>query len=101
MSRSVRVAARGEIGLGEFRGFELEGTKLVVYNVDGVLYATSGTCAHNGGPLAQGLLEDHLVTCPWHAWEFDVRTGRAVYDPRVCVATYAVRVEGDDVFVEI
>jgi nitrite reductase/ring-hydroxylating ferredoxin subunit len=75
--------------------------RIVVYNVGGSYFATDERCAHQGGPLGEGLLEGSVVTCPWHAWQFDVRTGQAIYDPGVCVRTYPVRVEGDDIFVEV
>jgi 3-phenylpropionate/trans-cinnamate dioxygenase ferredoxin component len=101
MSKSIKVAARGEIAPGDFRCVEVDGKKVVVYNVEGTFYATDNTCAHNGGPLGQGLFEGNLVTCPWHAFQFDVRTGEAVYDPNLRVATFPTRVEGDDVLIEV
>jgi 3-phenylpropionate/trans-cinnamate dioxygenase ferredoxin subunit len=41
--------------------------------------------------------EDEVLKCPWHQWEFDIRTGNALYDPRLRVRTYEVAQEGDDV----
>ena len=41
----------------------------------GEFYAIEGVCPHRGAPLAYGALHEHTVVCPWHAWEFDCRTG--------------------------
>jgi nitrite reductase (NADH) small subunit len=80
---------------------EIAGRRLVVYNVEGGFYATGATCAHQGGPLGDGLLDGCVVTCPWHAWQFDIRTGESLYDPGVAVPTHSVTLEGDDVLVEV
>ena len=41
--------------------------------------------------------EGEVLKCPWHQWEFDIRTGHAIYDPRLRVRTYEVLQEGEDV----
>lgn len=92
---------RDELGPGRFRCVLVEGQKIILYNVEGTFYATSATCAHLGGPLDQGLFQDGVVTCPWHGWQFDVRTGESTYDPGRSVATYPVKVVGDDLLVEV
>ena len=88
-----------------------------VYNVDGELFALRNVCPHEGAPLCRGPQRalvraeqrpggryqyvydrpGEIVVCPWHEWEFDVRTGRALHDPRQRVKTYRVAAEGDDV----
>jgi len=72
-----------------------------VCNLGGKLSALSGVCIHRGGPLGQGQLHDGRVVCPYHLWEFDCRTGEYDYDPSQRVATYEVRLEGDDVLLMI
>ena len=57
-------------------------------------------CTHDGGPLAEGKLNDHVIVCPRHGAEFDVRDGRALSMPAVTPApTYEVKVEGEDIFI--
>ena len=74
--------------------------RLAVCNVDGEFYAIEDVCTHDGGSLDQGELEGEEIECPRHGARFDVRTGRATLMPAVMpVQTYAVRVEGDDLFV--
>jgi nitrite reductase (NADH) small subunit len=77
------------------------GGKLCVANIDGKFYAMDNDCPHRLGPLGEGTLEDGLVLCPWHAWGFDPKTGTCREFPQAHVRTYPVRVEGNDLLVEI
>jgi nitrite reductase/ring-hydroxylating ferredoxin subunit len=118
-----------------------DGPEVGIFNVGGELRALKNTCPHHGGPLCEGVVagtstarfapsrrpqidwndgETIVVRCPWHGWEFDMRTGVAVCGPRIRTATYPVElgspadgdvpgpaeifpvdVEGDVVIVEV
>jgi nitrite reductase/ring-hydroxylating ferredoxin subunit len=67
----------------------------------GEIRALSGICIHQGGPLGQGQIHQGRVVCPYHLWEFDCRTGEYDYDPAKRVATFEVRVEGDEIFLQV
>jgi nitrite reductase/ring-hydroxylating ferredoxin subunit len=97
----VKVAEVGEVDDGQARVVEAEGRTLALFNVDGTLYALDNSCAHRGGPLGEGDLEGRIVTCPWHAWRWDVTTGANANNPAVKMACYPVRVEQDGIFVEL
>ena len=101
MSAPVSVCRRDALAPGGFRCVEVGGTRILLYDVSGVLHATSATCAHLGGPLDMGVFEEGIVTCPWHGWQFDVRTGESVYDPGRRITTYPVSVVGDEILVEV
>ena len=101
MASAFNLCRKDEVGPGAFRCVEVGGIRIIVYNLSGAFYATTATCAHLGGPLDEGLFEEGVVTCPWHGWQFDVRTGESIYDPGRSVATYPVSVVGDDVLVEV
>ena len=58
-------------------------------------------CLHRGGPLCEGFIENNVVTCPWHGWSYEIRTGTMVQDPRVGVSTHEVRVDGDVISVRL
>jgi nitrite reductase/ring-hydroxylating ferredoxin subunit len=79
----------------------IAGTAIAVANVDGTFHAISNTCAHAEGPLGEGGLEGHVVTCPYHAWEYDVRSGACLTDSSVAVETYEVQVVDDAVCVAL
>lgn len=99
--RRVKVATVGEVEAGQGRVVEAEGKTLALFNVDGAFYALDNACAHRGGPLGEGDLDGPTVTCPWHAWRWDVKTGANVNNPAVRVACFPVIVENGAVFVEL
>jgi nitrite reductase/ring-hydroxylating ferredoxin subunit len=101
MSQRTRVAGVDEIADGQGRVVDIAGRTLALFKVGGTFYAIDNSCPHRGGPLGEGDLEDGIVLCPWHAWRWDVRTGRNANNPAVTVACYAVSVEGGGVFVEV
>ena len=73
--KRIKVAEVGDLPIGEGRVIEAEGRTLALFNVDGTFYAIDNTCSHRGGPLADGEMEGNVVSCPWHAWRWDVTTG--------------------------
>jgi nitrite reductase/ring-hydroxylating ferredoxin subunit len=76
--------------------------EVAIYNVGGEFYATQPHCAHAGGPLCEGALWGHIVTCPWHGSEFDVRTGEVTLDPADRpLVTYPVTVHDGMVIVTL
>jgi NAD(P)H-dependent nitrite reductase small subunit len=97
----VRVAAVEEISTGEGRVVEAGGRTLAVFNVDGAYYAIDNLCSHRGGPLGDGDLEGTVVSCPWHAWRWDVTSGANVNNPAVRVACFPARVQDGAVFVRV
>jgi nitrite reductase (NADH) small subunit len=97
----VRTIKVEELPPGTVRELYIEGKAVAVANVGGKIYAINNTCLHRGGPLGQGLLEGKVVTCPWHGWQFDVTTGKAVQNPVAGVDCYAAEVRGQDVFIDI
>ncbi|MHB2019417.1 MAG: Rieske (2Fe-2S) protein [Candidatus Xenobia bacterium] len=74
---------------------------VAVFNLDGEFYAIDNLCPHRGGPLGDGWVEHGVVTCPWHGWEFEIKTGQSTAFDHLCQAVYPVRVVGDEGEVEI
>ena len=113
MSRHV-VAPTGDIPPGTHRIVEVSGRQIGVFNVNGAYHALLNRCPHGGAELCKGLVVglvrsqgvgDYSVTrkgefirCPWHGWEFEIRTGQSYCEPeRIKARTYDVAVErGDD-----
>jgi 3-phenylpropionate/trans-cinnamate dioxygenase ferredoxin subunit len=109
MGRHV-VASVEEIAPGGRKLVELEGRPIVVFNLSGEYFALLNRCPHQGGSLCHGkltglVLSDEpgeytysrpgeIIRCPWHGWEFDIRTGKSWCDPRrIRVKNYPVSVE--------
>ena len=86
---------------GEVREIPLGENLFCAAMADGQLTVTDNECPHRGGPLGQGVMEQGHVICPWHAWAFDLRTGCALHNPRVCIRIYPTRIEGEDVWIEL
>ena len=97
----VVVGKVQDVTPGQGKVVEAGDKTLAVFNVDGRLYAIDNTCPHRGGPLGDGDLDGTLVTCPWHAWRWDVTTGANANSPAVRVGCYPVTVEGADLVVEV
>lgn len=96
------VAAKAsEISPDSARTLEVAGQKIALFNVRGKFYALADTCLHRGGPLGEGHLDGGRVTCPWHAWEFDVTTGRCLTMEGAAQKSYAVKMEKGQVLVEL
>ena len=73
--------------------------EIVVLNVDGRFYAIESTCPHQGGPMAEGWAADNCITCPWHAWTFDLATGKMTLGDYATIDVFDVRVENGIVYV--
>ena len=101
MTEFVKVAQRGDLSDGHGMLAVVKGTRVALFNCEGTIYAIRGTCPHMGGELWEGLLRDGIVSCPWHGWRFDVRTGKSPDAELVSVRTYAVKIEGDDIYVGV
>lgn len=101
MPNFVKVASVEKIVPGTARQVDARGKALAVYNVDGEFHCTDGVCPHRGGPLGEGDLQDTIVTCPWHGWEYDVTTGAGRTNPSANLTCFAVQVEGGDIKVGI
>ncbi len=102
MASFVKVAARSEIPDGAGKSVEVEGRRIAIFNLAGTFYAIDDECTHAGGPLSEGTIDGEEIECPWHHGRFKVKTGAVVGPPPMDdVASYNVRVSGDDVEVEI
>lgn len=102
MPRLVRIASINEIPVRRGKTIEVDGIELALFNAgEGRYYASSPLCPHEDGPLGEGALEGDVVICPWHGFDFDLRTGRCLVDPELHVPVYPVRVVGGDLFVEL
>jgi len=119
------VGRADEIPPGDRKIVNIAGRSIGVFNVDGEYFALRNRCPHQGGALCEGKLwgvltaskpgdfeyqpSKEVLTCPWHGWEFLLRTGESWCEParlrvrryEVTVETYAVTVEGPHVLVEV
>lgn len=98
----VRVAGTDEIPPGRGTLVEGDGFAVAVFNVGGGrFHAVSAVCPHEDGPLADGWVEREAAVCPWHGFDFDLRTGQCLVDPELRVPVYSTRVAGTGVEVDL
>ena len=98
----VKAADRNALSDGEVIGVVVAGREIALYEMDGRLYATDDICTHAYAKLSDGWVEKGEIECPLHAGRFDLKTGKATAPPCVDdVKTYPVRVEGDEIQVNL
>ena len=116
MSRHV-VATVGEIAPGGRKLVTVRGRPIAIFNLDGNYFGLLNRCPHQGGPMCEGKItglvqasepgkylyskRGEVIRCPWHAWEFDIRTGQSYCEPgRISTKAYAVEVADGAAVVE-
>jgi nitrite reductase (NADH) small subunit len=112
-----RVATVEEIPSGGRKIVKVEGREVGIFNLNDRFYALKNVCRHQGARVCLGKVsgttlpsrvyeftygrEGQILRCPWHGWEYDITTGRSLFDEDVKVVTYRVHVEAGEVFVEL
>lgn len=95
------VADVSEIPDGERIIRRIGGRSLGVFHHNGEWYAVRNYCLNRSGPIATGSLEDDVLTCPWHGYQYDVKTGEFLLDPAVKLETYPVEIRDGKVHVQL
>ena len=97
----IAVAKTGDVPPGGMIRVAVDREPIMLAHIDGRFYAMRDVCGHRNAPLSRGKLDGHIVECPLHFAQFDVRTGKLVDGPiSADVPAYEVRVEGDTVLVK-
>lgn len=91
MTRNIPVGAAGELAPGGRKLVFVDGRGIVLFSVDGTIYAIDDSCPHNGASLAGGKLEGSVLHCPAHGLRFDLRTGCTPGAPGLSLTTFPVR----------
>lgn len=94
----VKVAEAADLKDGQGKVVQANGKTIALFKQGGQFYALDNTCLHRGGPLGEGELDGEVVTCPWHGWQYNIKTG---ISPSAKVQTYPVKVQGQDVLVQV
>jgi len=103
------VAEAEAIAEGQSIIVDVQGRSIGLYRIDGEVYALHNYCPHAGAPLCKGQVvgttlpspvyeyaygrRGEIVRCPWHGWEFDIKTGLSLVNPKVRARAYEVRIE--------
>lgn len=110
MAKKFEVCYADEIPAGARRIVDIAGRSVGIFNIDDRYYAVRNSCPHKGAPLCRGAVDGfvtgskpgefeferlgEILRCPWHGWEFELKTGESVFNPhKVWVRSYPVSVE--------
>ena len=97
----VTVAQVEDVLPGTVRPVRVGDEEIALAHCEGGFYAVQGHCLHLQGPLGEGRLDGCVLTCPWHGWQYDVRTGQNEFDLAIQLRTYDVQVANSDVRVRV
>ena len=101
----IKVCKLSELLEGQSKSVQFTKNDIAVFNVKGKYYAIDNLCIHAGAPLSDGSVDPDScqVTCGWHAWTYDLATGKCVSHPRQDVFSkcYSVKIQDDDIFIQI
>ena len=95
----VPVGAAADIQPGAAKTVSVDGREIAVFNAGGTFYAVDNYCPHQGGLLSEGWLEGTTITCPWHAWCFELTDGEMTIGKFASIDCFDVRVEDGQVSV--
>jgi nitrite reductase/ring-hydroxylating ferredoxin subunit len=97
----VTVARVEDVPPGSVRPVRVGEDDIALAHCDDGFFATQGHCLHLHGPLGEGRLEGCVLTCPWHGWQYDVRTGENEFDRAIQLRTYEVQVADGEIRVRV
>ena len=87
----IAVASDNDIAEGKAVEVVVGAQILAIFRSGGELFALDGMCAHQGGPIAEGVVQGGCVTCPWHGWQYELATGIQTINRQPLQATFEVR----------
>jgi 3-phenylpropionate/trans-cinnamate dioxygenase ferredoxin subunit len=97
-----RVAATSEIGKGEMRCVELQGSEVLICHLEEGFFAVDNICSHAHARMSEGRLRGHRIMCPLHGAAFDVRDGCILRPPAMRpIRSHSVRINGEDILVAL
>jgi NAD(P)H-dependent nitrite reductase small subunit len=97
----IKVGSLKEIPRSYGKVVQAGGKLIALFKMQDTVYAIDNECPHRGGPIGEGSVKGKLVSCPWHLWAFDITSGQCLSNPYGHVRSYAVSVDGDDVWVTV
>lgn len=102
MPQKIKVAETYQLAPGRGHIVRVKGRDIALFQIDGAFYALDNRCSHSRGPLGEGRLHGFTLTCPWHGAQFKVTDGKCIQGPATTdIATYAVKVEGQAIYLEL
>ncbi|HTQ39653.1 MAG TPA: Rieske 2Fe-2S domain-containing protein [Pirellulales bacterium] len=99
-TKLVKVAELDQLRPGTRKLCSVDDRRIALFNLNGTIYAIDNHCTHRDGPVGAGQLNDTVITCPWHGWQFNVATGQCLEPGGKNLRQYPVSVEGNVVLID-
>ena len=96
-----RLCPLQELPEGKGKEFLINGRIVAVFRRHDQVHAVDGICAHQGGPISQGFLDDQCVTCPWHGWQYDITDGKNMLTGKQMLDCFPLEMRGDEVWIDV
>ncbi len=100
-TRWHKAAMSDELADGSAIEVVIEGRIVALFRFGDRLYALDGMCAHQGGPIADGFVQNNCVTCPWHGWQYELNTGIQTINRQPLQETFNVREADGQIEIEL
>lgn len=99
MSEIITAGLVSEFESGKIHKIVHGEQTIALINIDNTFFAIDGVCGHAGGPLCRGevITDEKVISCPWHGWEYDLKSGECLMDPSLSQKTFAVTVDQETV----
>lgn len=95
-----RVCDSTELREGEGLEVLVDGNVIALFRSEGEVQAVDGMCAHQGGPLARGKVQNGCVTCPWHGWQYLLCNGHNAVTGKAMLRPYPAKDDGLSIFID-
>ncbi|MBD2561959.1 MULTISPECIES: NifU family protein [Nostoc] len=97
----IKVATIDQVLELSVLAVQLAGTSLILYRQDVAIKCYRNACTHLGSPLEKGKVENGIITCPSHGFQYSLETGKCLTAPDVSLQSYLVKIKGDKIFVKL
>lgn len=97
----IAVGATDLVADGDAAEVVVAGNAIAIFRHQGQLFALDAMCAHQGGPIAQGVVDRGCVTCPWHGWQYELATGNQTIHKQKLLETHQIKEEDGQIWVRI
>ena len=101
MAKFVKVGRVEDLAEGQATVAQVDGQRIAIFHVGERYYALEASCPHEGGPLADGVIEGIRISCPWHGYDFHLKSGECGLDPVLRALTYPVKVQDGGLLIEM
>jgi len=96
----IKIAEKNDLHNGTVKVMSVKGIDIALFRIDDKFFALDNECPHAGGPLSEGEIEGGCIRCPWHGYQYDLRTGACITEPVLRARTRELVIRGEEIFID-